>query len=445
MSWSDPGDGPVGIYGFGRDGRSIHAYMRDQYPDTELVVLVDGSPPADLAGLEASDPATRVASGEAARRTVMGGELCAVVRSPGVSIRTGPLREVPSGLPVVTSISLALARHRPPRVVGVTGSKGKSTTSTLLEVVLRGAGDDVALAGNIGTPVLDLAPRVPDLEVLVLELSSYVLADLDERIDVGVLLNLHPEHVDWHGSIERYYADKCRILELADTVVGNGDDPRVEARLDPDAVRFRRRGDTWELGGTTLPHDRLETALAPTGARGRHVTVDLAAALTAAAALGHAPADLLPGVGAFEPLPHRLQPVLDDGRILWVDDSISTIPESAAAAVDAYDGQSIALIAGGFDREQDHGVLVERIRRSTVRAVVTMPDTGARLAAALRRDAPGVRVTEVDDLPSAVEAARAALPGGGVVLLSPAAPSYGMFADFAERGERFATLAAEGT
>lgn len=433
----------TGIYGFGRDGRSIHRYLRERDRDQPLVVLLDGEAPDDLERLCAEDPATSLLTGDEAHRAVRDGRLARIVRSPGVSIRTGPLRDAAAGTEVLTSIGLALRDHRPDQVVGVTGTKGKSTTSTMIGLLLEELDRDVAVGGNIGTPLLDLVDRFDELDVLVVELSSYVLADLEARLDVGVLLNLHPEHPEWHGDTATYFADKCRITQLADLLVANGDDPRMRDRIPGDAVRFSRDGADWRLGPVSLPDDLLVDELASAGVHGAHLVTDLAAALTVVAALGEDPAAALPGIRRFEPLPHRLRTVHDDGTLLWVDDSISTIPETAVAAIDVFDGRPIALIAGGHDRGQDHAPLVTRIARSSVRIVLTLPDTGARLAADLRAaDLSDVEVRETAGMEEAVQAAAAALrPGGGVVVLSPAAPSYGHFTDFNERGERFSELA----
>lgn len=444
MASADAGADAVAIYGFGRDGRSIHRHLRERRGgDAPLTVLLDGEPPAELDELRERDPATSVLTGEAAHRAVREGRFGLIVRSPGVSIRTGPLRDVAPRTRVMTSIGLALATRRPRRVVGVTGTKGKSTTSTMTGLLLEELGLEVEVAGNIGTPVLDLIGTFDRLDVLVLELSSYVLADLAEPLDIGVLLNLHPEHPEWHGDIETYFRDKCRITELADVLVANGDDERVRSAAPQDATTFAATDGAWQIGPATIEEERLDSELAAAGVHGRHLVVDLAAALTVVAALGHEPGAALPGIRRFEALPHRLQTVHDDGTILWVDDSISTIPETAIAAVDVFDGRPIALIAGGHDRGQDHAALVERIASSSVRLVAALPDTGARLATALREaELADVRIVEVPDLAAAVEAAAAALrPDGGVVILSPAAPSYGRFTDFVERGDRFAMLA----
>lgn len=433
----------VAVYGFGRDGRSIHRYLRDRHPDLPIVVLLDGEAPEELRDLCADDPATSHLTGDAAHEAVRSGRFTTIVRSPGVSIRTGPLRQVAEGTEVLTSIGLALREHRPARVVGITGTKGKSTTSTMTGLLLEELGLAVAVGGNIGTPLLDLVPRFEELDVLVVELSSYVVADLRERLDVGVLLNLHPEHPEWHGGVQTYFDDKSRITVISEVLVANGDDARVRERVPDDAVTFRREDARWKLGDAGLPDELLVDELAAAGVHGRHLVTDLAAALTVVEVLGHDPAEAIPGIRRFEALPHRLRTVHDDGTLLWVDDSISTIPETAVAAIDVFDGRPVVLIAGGHDRGQDHAPLVERIRNSTVRAVLALPDTGARLADDLRRaDLSDVEVHETATLDEAVATAAETLrPDGGVVVLSPAAPSYGHFRDFTERGDRFAELA----
>jgi UDP-N-acetylmuramoyl-L-alanine---L-glutamate ligase len=431
----------VAVYGYGREGRSFVRYVQE-VSDADVLVLLDG----------AADDATRAAAAEHGFDLAVGHEAVAqvlatlpvdvVLRSPGVSIHHGPLAEARArGVAVTTSLNLWFAAHRPDNVIAVTATKGKSTTTSLIAHLLTAAGQDVITAGNIGVPVLDLTRTPEQCDHVVLELSSYQLADLDGRVAVGAWLNLHREHLDWHGDEATYAADKGRIVDVAAVLVANAADPAVAGRVagHPDLRWYDVRPDPVQLGDVTLAVGDLRAALAPSRLVGEHQVSNLAAALTVAATVGVPPADVLDAVADFTPLRHRLELVHDDGR-RWVDDSIATIPEAAVAALAAFPDVPVTLLAGGFDRGQDHAPLVAALAARPDVTVVTLPDTGARLAADLVAGAPEVPVTQAADLAEAVAVADRATPAGGVVLLSPAAPSYGRFVSFEERGDVFAEL-----
>ena len=431
------------VYGLGREGRAIVRHLGELRGDLDVVVLLDGE--ADEATRDAAaELGVDLVTGETAVVELLaGGTVDVVVRSPGVPLRGAGLTAARDhGVHVASGTNLWFEREAPDNVVAITGTKGKSTTSSLLAHLLRGTGRDVALLGNIGTPLLDHPRPARDHDVVVVELSSYQLADLHEPLPVGVWLNLHHEHVDWHGSHAAYAADKGRIATLARTLVANADDAEVAAAVadHPDLLWVSTAEDPVVLGDARLPRQALVDALDASTLVGHHHVANLAAALTAGAAVGADPAELLDALPGFRPLPHRLELVHDDGR-RWVDDSISTIPEAAVAALRAFPDVPVTLLAGGYDRAQDHAPLVEEVAGRDEVVVVTMPDTGARLAADLRDR--GLAPRPVDDLDAAVDLADELTPDGGVVLLSPAAPSYGHFTSFEERGDRFAALARD--
>ena len=431
----------VAVYGLGREGRAIVTHLRTAAPDAEVVVLLDG-PADDATRSTAGDLGVGLVTGEEAVVAALAdGTIDVVVRSPGVPLRGAGLTAArDQGVTISSGTNLWFEREAPDNVVAITGTKGKSTTSSLLAHLLRGTGRDVALLGNIGTPLLDHPAPASSHDVVVVELSSYQLADLHEPLAVGVWLNLHHEHLDWHGSHAAYAADKGRIVQLAGTLVANADDQDVAAAAAVhDDVRWvATDADPVTIGGATLRRDALVQALDGSELVGHHHVANLAAALAAGAVVGADPTGLLDHVAGFTPLPHRLQLVHDDGR-RWIDDSISTIPEAAVAALRAFPSVAVTLLAGGYDRAQDHAPLVDEVLGRDDVTVVTMPDTGRRLDQDLR--ARGHDPHPVDDLPTAVALADELTPPGGVVLLSPAAPSYGRFTSFEERGDRFATLA----
>lgn len=437
----------VAVYGLGREGRSAIRWIRQHCGDPAIDVLLDGEP----------DDATRAAADELGVALVVGtdavvdhlhtADVDVLVRSPGVPLRGEGMQAArDAGVAVTTSTNLWFEVHAPDNVVAITGTKGKSTTSALLAHLLRGTGRDVALLGNIGASLLDHETPPDAHDVVVVELSSYQLADLEQPIPIGVWLNLHREHVDWHGSHEAYLRDKGRIVSLSRTLVANADDAEVaDVARAHGAVRWVScEADPVRLGDGELSLRSLVQALSGSALVGHHHLANLAAALTAGAVVGADPSDLLEHVASFEPLPHRLQLVHTDGR-RWIDDSISTIPETAVAALAAFPDVPVTLLAGGHERQQDHAPLADAVAARDDVLVVAMPDTGQRLAASLRDQGLGDLVVEVDDLHEAVEVAADRTPRGGVVLLSPAAPSYGRFTSFEQRGDQFAELARAAT
>jgi UDP-N-acetylmuramoyl-L-alanine---L-glutamate ligase len=430
--------GRIAVYGTGREGQAALAWLRHRRPHVTLEVLVDDDTAPSIDGAVG---VSTVTTGRDAVVVRMADGIEVLVRSPGVPVRSpGIQAAVAAGVHVTTGTSLWFQRHQPNNVIGVTGTKGKSTTSALLAHLLAASGRDVALLGNIGAPLLAHPAPPGDHDVVVVELSSYQLADLQASIPIGVWLNLHHEHLDWHGSHDQYARDKGRIVDLSQTLVANRADPVVaRASADhPDLHWVDVRQDPVRLGDVDIPATTLRDALAGSSLVGIHHLGNLAAALTAAGRMGVDPASLLAHVATFTPLPHRLELVHDDGR-RWVDDSISTIPEAAIAALRAFPDVPVTLLAGGHDRSQDHAPLVEEITSRGDVLVVALPVTGTRLTTELA--VAGGDVVPVESLEQAVEVARDRTPAGGVVLLSPAAPSYGQFRSFEERGDRFAALA----
>jgi UDP-N-acetylmuramoylalanine--D-glutamate ligase len=365
------------------------------------------------------------------------------VRSPGVSVYREEIATLrAAGVPVATATGLWLAEHGPVNVIGITGTKGKSTTAALAAHLARAAGVTAHLAGNIGVPALDLL-GVPADELVIVELSSYQIADLPIGPEIAVLTNVYPEHVHWHGTHDVYYADKLRLFSLPGvrTSVLNARDSQA-AVLEAATPRYYGASDGWDVASEGLAYagevvatsDRLPL-------RGEHNALNLCAALTALDAAGHAAPPLPEALDGFEPLAHRLQPVGEWDGVLWVDDSISTTPESTLAALESFGDRDVVLIAGGHDRGQQSGELARELARRGA-ALLGLPVTGRELVAA-SRDAglSNDRVCEVPDMDAAVSAARDLAEPGTVVLLSPAAPSYNSYRSFEERGDHFAALA----
>jgi UDP-N-acetylmuramoylalanine--D-glutamate ligase len=433
----------IGVWGAGAETRSFAVQAARLLPRARIAVVVLEEP-ADAPELTGGGAAVVDAAG--ALDALAGCDL--VIRSPGVSIHRAELQAlVARGVPVTTATGLWLAERAGAGVLGITGTKGKSTTATMAAHLLAAAGINAALAGNIGRPALDLVDEPGGDGMVVVELSSYQIADLPAGPETAMVVNLFREHVDWHGDEAGYRRDKLRLLGLPEVrrcVIGAGEGPVLDAARAGGAQRFAFGGpDGWHVtaGGDVALGEELRVSVDELPLPGAHNASNLCAALTALEALGVAAPPLPAALDGLVALPHRLQLVHRARGVSWIDDSISTTPESAIAALDSFPSGPVVLIGGGLDRGQDHRALAARLadREATV---IGMPATGDRLVA----DARAAGVTEdramlVSDLPQAVAAAGVAARPGGVVLLSPAAPSYHAYRNYIARGEHFLALA----
>ncbi len=430
-------DAPVLLYGAGREGRSTRAFIKSRAPDLQVFATVD-SGEIDLPDVTPIAPADLPAA-------ITAGRFATIVKSPGVS-RYRPIfamaRE--AGIVVTSNLNLWGEYFRAGRlVVAITGTKGKSTTATLVHLMLAESGLDAGLAGNVGLAPLEIADKH---KIVVFELSSYQTADMAFSPDIAAVTNLTPEHTDWHRTAERYYADKLNLIDRETPFpVGLG----AGAAHNPLVLSALRDPSRALPPLAPFIEDRITAAVARSRLKGAH---NLDNAILASQVALKAGADLeaiVRGIRAFTPLPHRLEEHTFRG-ITFVDDSISTTPEATKAALNAYAGRRIALIAGGHERQQDYAELARLLEPAGVKLLICLPVTGDRLATAAYSAAPSVRVLEVGTLTAAMEALRKEPGGIDVAILSPGAPSYGqklneqtVFKNFEERGSAFIRLAGE--
>jgi len=429
----------IAILGAGREGRAAWRYLRSLYPGIELTLIDEKAPdPVIASALTGRDQLLTKPLAQAGLE-----DFDILVRSPGISVYRDSLRRaVAAGVTLTTPSSMWFAAHRDQRTICVTGTKGKSTTSALLAHVLGTLGFTVRLAGNIGRPLLDCEDRGVDWWVI--ELSSYQLADLEAEPTLAVILNLSPEHLDWHGSAEVYCRDKLRLADLAAgrPVIANAADPLLAGALaSRENVRwFNAEGGIRAVGRHLFKGSRELELQLPPGLPGAHNLSNIAAVLTTTREVGIELDLAAQAVGAFQPLPHRLQLLGERAGLRFVNDSISSTPVATVAALESFAGESVTLIVGGLDRGLDWLPYMEAFKARTPQAVIAVPDNGARILATLRdagiRPAHGLHQTP--DLAAAVALARRITPNGGVVLLSPGAPSFPQFRDYRDRGRQFA-------
>jgi len=475
---------PVAVLGFARSGIALARFLADR---GARVTVYDVRPPDELAtamaALEGRPVVLRLGP-QVDPATVLQGQAL-VATSPAVSSRfptTEPrLRaalaalEAAGRVPVVSELDLFL-RLCPAPTVGVTGTKGKTTTASLCAAVLGAGAAPVLLGGNIGTPLVERLPELGGGERIVLEISELQLPTLSRGTLVAVYTHVTQDHLDRHGSLAAYRAVKRRLAELVDpegALVLNAEDPVVAAYagLGTAPVTLYRR-DRPLPGGVGLVDDwvvaagvgRLPLAgggAAASGPRGRilpleeiplpgaHNQSNVLAAVTVGLLFGIAPDGIRRAVATFPGVEHRLEPVALLDGVRFVNDSQGTQPDAVIAALRSFPAP-LVLIAGGRDKGASLTEL-GRVAAERATAVVLIGESAPLLAEALQAAGHG-HVEQAASLPAAVtradELARTALAGAGpeavaTVLLSPAAASFDMFEDYAARGRAFKACVAE--
>ena len=440
MRWAELAERRVAVLGFGAEGRAACRAFRRQLPAQPLQLFCNDTEALEARALGDALLAidTRPATAEALTRFEI------VIKSPGVSPYQSPLPQAAAaGVRFTSTSAIWFAEHAEANTIAVTGTKGKSTTTALIAHLLRGGGHRTALAGNIGLPLLDL-PEDATVAAQVIELSSFQCHDFAGSPRVALITNLVEEHLDWHGSGERYVADKLRILgDRSRTIaVLNAEDATLSSRDIAGEVRWFGGASGWHLDASHVLRDGERVlAIAELPLPGRHNALNLCGALAAIEAAGFDAAKLAPHARSFVPLPHRLQTLGARAGIRYVNDSIATTPQAALAALSHFAGQDIALILGGHERGLDWTAFAGAVAARPPRAIVTTGASGARIAATLIAHGLASVVRSEPEFDAAFAAARGALDARGIVLLSPGAPSFGQFRDYSERGRRFAELA----
>ena len=424
-------------------GAEVTVYDRRSADDlADALTALDGRAPSLALGVDPAEAELLLAAAEL------------VVTSPSISARfptTEPwLREALAaaerrGVPVLGEVDLFLSLTRA-RVLAVTGTKGKTTTTALIGAMLEAAGVPHAVGGNIGTPLIERVDELGPQDWAVLELSELQLPTIPRGADLAVYTNIGADHLDRHGSVEAYRAVKARLAELSGDgiVILNADDPgcrELGARLSGD-VRW------YGLDNPSLAasvNEGLvtivgEPALAATDVPlpGRHMLGNVLAAALAARLAGASVTAIAHGVRGFPGVPHRLEPLRERAGVRWVNDSQATIPLAAMAGLEAFAPAPVVLIAGGRGKGLDYGELAETIQRRA-RAMVLIGESADALQALVAGRVPTRRAGSMEE---AVRVAAELAESGDVVLLSPAAASFDMFADYAARGDAFRAAVA---
>lgn len=443
----------VAIVGIGREGVAL-AHLLQNVPNIQLLALSEEDTSEAVGAWRAqwSDriPLTTVVSSED-----LTGGIDVALMSPGIAPHRPIFRALVAAEVVLSSGTDLFVNVHHDKMVGVTGSKGKSTTSALIAQLLSAHDHQVGWGGNVGIPLWTLG----ESEIIVAELSSYQCSSLTVSPAVAVVTALFEEHLDWHGSAERYFQDKLTLVAhgpehvviggqseiltaqmatlhptLSPVVVGQGSSWSV--MVGSEGVWITRGGEK-VLDATTLPllgvHNAWNQAIALEAAEtmhrrvtGRDLELDT----------------VLPTLKAFRPLPHRLEPVAELDGVTFINDSLATNPTAAAMALTSLRGRRVVALLGGKDRGVDQTPLRAEVLSHPPLALIGLPDSGPGLLKEISRwcEEAGVSCPSlhpVSSMDEAVSVARGIVQPGDVVLLSPGAPSFGRYRDYAERAEDF--------
>ncbi len=432
MNLSDLENKKLAIWGLGKEGLESYRSLRAQFP-TKPLILINQERPENL---PYDDLVSFILEDDLKDKI---DQIDMVIKAPGISLYHPLVTIMKQHNTTITSATnIWFEQGHKGTIIAITGSNGKSTTCAMLKHILSGLGHKTELGGNIGTPLLNLDR---DADYYVVELSSYQTADLTHAPDIAVLLNLFPEHIQWHRSHEQYFTDKSNLIKTgARVVILNNTDPltndiisaRPENTLwfnDPAAIHYRKEHIRCE--------DSILGPVKDVTLAGAHNLENICAALTVCKALGFDLKKCFCLAASFAGLPHRLEKLGTIDGITYVNDSISTTPEATIAALKCFEGRDITLLVGGQDRGQNYSSLADYLNDHPRVRLITAYETGSKIQGKLNSINAITNINAAIDLEDSVKQAKETTPNDGIVLLSPAAPSYDAFMNFEQRGRNF--------
>lgn len=438
-------DKKILILGFGREGKSTYTFLRKFFPDKQLAV--SDLREENISGVE--DPLLTKHCGE--NYLSCCGDYDLVIKSPGISLNHGNYPFDKQKLSSQTDIFLKLFASQ---TIGITGTKGKSTTTSLIYHTLLHAGIDVVLVGNIGIPPFELFDKITPDTKIVFEMSSHQLEYVSTSPGISILLNIYEEHLDHYDSYRDYQLAKFNITRFQnpnDHFIYNVDNALINGLIDEfgvNAVKYGFSAYCKPPHGTYVNDYRImfvdngieepvfsikeEIAL-----KGLHNVKNMMAAINVFKILGISHEQIRESFLSFKGLPHRLEYVGEFDGIKYFNDSIATIPQATIAALKALHNVQ-TLILGGFDRGIDYSVLNEYLMDHSPANLIFMGDAGNRIYSGLHEKSfDSAQVFFSNDMEEVVNIAKSNTPKDAVCLLSPAAASYDCFKNFEERGEVF--------
>jgi UDP-N-acetylmuramoylalanine--D-glutamate ligase len=430
------------VVGLGRTGEAVCEFLLQHGAQ---VKISEKSPPEKLGSRISfwKDKGVELEAGNHQLQSFLDADL--IIPSPGIPYIPELNEARKRGLEILPEIELAYRFIRG-KIVGITGTNGKSTTATLIHKILKDGGLPSHLAGNIGTPLIRFAEKSRPEDLFVTELSSFQLRYIDQfRASLSLFLNISADHLDWHPDFEDYYQSKKNLLlkqTKADTAILNRDQPRVWSlrRLGNFKVyAFSQKGkvspgswiqDNWIILANEIQQKLMQTT--ETSLFGIHNRENIMASALAGHILGIPSSSIKKSIVQFKGLEHRLEKAGELGQVVFYNDSKATNVDASLKSIQSF-SRPVVLILGGRDKEGDFNPLIKPIR-TKVKAVVLIGEAADKIQKSLNGIVP---MTRASDMKEAVHMAYSAASPRGVVLLAPGCTSFDMFQNFEERGDVF--------
>ena len=400
------------ILGFGREGKSSLAFVKKYLPEA-VVAVADKN---EMEGVQYF--------GTTYLDAMFDYDI--VIKTPGISLKDFDTQ----GVEITSQTDLFLSQFHN-QTIGISGTKGKSTTTSLIYHLLKESGRDAILTGNIGIPCFDVMERIKPESIVVYELSAHQLEYVHNSPRVGVLLNVFEEHLDHFGTFERYKSAKFNLLRF----MGDDDFAVVHDSLMLETIGLGVNNVVFSNMEFDIDEDALPVL-------GPHNLLNVKAALCAIGAYGIDNREVIPYLYTFKPLEHRLEPVGSFGGVTFVNDSISTIPQAAIAACQTL-GRVDFLLLGGFDRDIDYTPLADFMAEHPVPHLLFTGKAGERMMQLMKVRGVASQLVTYRNMEEAFDYLKSHSKSGDVCLLSPAASSYDQYKNFEERGAKFKRLAQE--
>ena len=367
-----------------------------------------------------------------------------IFRSPGcLPTRSEIKKEIERGAYVTTEVN-EVVRLTPSKVIGITGSDGKTTTTTLIDLILKANGYKTFLGGNIGTPLFTKIDEMTEKDIVVLELSSFQLMDMTVSPDISVITNITPNHLDKHKNMDEYIESKCNIFKYPGSILVLNDDFEITKNLKSNRIvrYFSRSHQTnafYVKDNCVYQKDKLILDGKDIHIRGIHNLENIATALSATCDL----IDLDKAVKAikeFKGVEHRIEYVRTIDKVKWYNDSVSSSPTRTIAGLDSFT-EPIVLIAGGYDKNLDYSPLAKPILEHVTKLIL-FGTTKDKIYNALIKEKTNEKIDiyVLNTLDEVVNKAKEVSIPGEIVLFSPASASFDMFKNFADRGNQFKKL-----
>jgi UDP-N-acetylmuramoyl-L-alanine---L-glutamate ligase len=433
------------ILGFGREGRSTYAYLQKYVPSAKIDI-------ADLnSDLKIKEQNLKLHLGDNYLDT-LNGNYDLIIKSPGITLKN--INTTPFIKKLTSQADLFLKFYRD-QVIGITGTKGKSTVTSLLYHILKSAGKDTLAIGNIGIPAFDVLDKIKKDTLIIYEFSSHQLEFIKTSPYIAVLLNIYPEHLDYYENFTAYKYAKCNIFKFqkyTDYFIYNANDKNTIDLLKNQLLKQEVHAFGENVSPRFSPLSRGDVAKRQRGwgdaqraegLIGTHNQSNIAADCAVCQILKIPTEIVTKSIQTFQPLPHRLEYVGKYQEIAYYNDSIATIPEATIAAINALAKNLETIILGGFDRGICYKELGAVLLKSKIKNIILLPDTGYTIQTILNQTKHHKNIKLVATLEDAVTLAKQLTSPGKACLFSPAAASYNQFKNFEQRGDMFKKLAKD--